>query len=126
MEMARPSAPDCRLGRLLAQPAPRATQLPRPLSAAAGSGILARSRQRERERWLTPREGSWMEIGSGSGRPIGTRPRQQARLVPAADLLRQPPQFFATASVECPYVPGRAERKLIVELTGFQAADFYD
>jgi len=67
-----------------------------------------------------------MEIGSGSGRPIGTRSRQQARLVPAGDLLRQPPQFFATASVECPYVPGRAERKLIVELTGFQAADFYD
>ena len=25
-------------------------------------------------------------------------------------------QFFATAAVPCPYVPGRAERKLIVEL----------
>src|SRR5207244_10800605 len=35
-------------------------------------------------------------------------------------------QFFATAAVPCPYVPGRAERKLIVELTGRGAAAFYD
>jgi arginyl-tRNA--protein-N-Asp/Glu arginylyltransferase len=35
-------------------------------------------------------------------------------------------QFFATAPVPCPYVPGRAERKLIVELTGRAAAAFYD
>jgi arginine-tRNA-protein transferase len=35
-------------------------------------------------------------------------------------------QFFATASVPCPYVPGRAERKLIVELTGRGAPVFYN
>ena len=35
-------------------------------------------------------------------------------------------QFFATASVPCPYVPGRAERKLIVELTGRAAPAFYN
>src|SRR3954447_11360764 len=35
-------------------------------------------------------------------------------------------QFFATASVPCPYVPGRAERKLIVELAGRGAPGFYD
>ncbi len=35
-------------------------------------------------------------------------------------------QFFATAPVGCPYVPGRAERKLIVELGGSGAALFYD
>jgi len=35
-------------------------------------------------------------------------------------------QFFATASVPCPYVPGRAERKLIVELTGRPAPAFYN
>ena len=35
-------------------------------------------------------------------------------------------QFFATTAVACPYVPGRAERKLIVELTGRTAAAFYD
>ena len=66
-----------------------------------------------------------MDIGSGGGRPIAARPRQH-KPVPASDLLRPQPQFFATASIACPYVPGRAERKLIVELAGFQAADFYD
>ena len=35
-------------------------------------------------------------------------------------------QFFATSPVSCPYVPGRAERKLIVELGGSGAALFYD
>ncbi|MGC2411549.1 MAG: arginyltransferase [Stellaceae bacterium] len=35
-------------------------------------------------------------------------------------------QFFATAASPCPYVPGRAERKLIVELTGPAAPEFYD
>jgi leucyl-tRNA---protein transferase len=35
-------------------------------------------------------------------------------------------QFFATVPVACPYVTGRAERKLIVELCGSGAALFYD
>src|SRR5260370_5081994 len=35
-------------------------------------------------------------------------------------------QFFATSPVACPYVSGRAERKLIVELGGSGAALFYD
>jgi arginine-tRNA-protein transferase len=35
-------------------------------------------------------------------------------------------QFFATAPVTCPYIAGRAERKLIVELVGNGAALFYD
>src|SRR5499427_121384 len=35
-------------------------------------------------------------------------------------------QFFATPPVACPYVPGRAERKLIVELGGGGSAAFYD
>ncbi|HKS89216.1 MAG TPA: arginyltransferase [Stellaceae bacterium] len=35
-------------------------------------------------------------------------------------------QFFATAAVPCPYLPGRAERKLIVELAGRAAPVFYD
>jgi len=35
-------------------------------------------------------------------------------------------QFFATAPVACPYVPNRAERKLIVELGGSGSARFYD
>jgi len=35
-------------------------------------------------------------------------------------------QFFATAAVPCPYVAGRDERKLIVELVGRGAPAFYD
>ena len=35
-------------------------------------------------------------------------------------------QFFATSPVTCPYIVGRAERKLIVELAGNGAALFYD
>jgi len=35
-------------------------------------------------------------------------------------------QFFATAAVPCTYVPGRDERKLIVELAGRPAAALYD
>src|SRR6516162_7190366 len=35
-------------------------------------------------------------------------------------------QFFATLPVACPYIPGRAERKLIVELGGDDGAAFYD
>ena len=34
--------------------------------------------------------------------------------------------FFATAPVPCPYIAGRAERKLIVELDGDSAPVFYD
>ncbi|HYZ42591.1 MAG TPA: arginyltransferase [Stellaceae bacterium] len=35
-------------------------------------------------------------------------------------------QFFATPPVPCPYVPHRAERKLVVELSGSGSALFYD
>ena len=35
-------------------------------------------------------------------------------------------QFFATSPVPCPYIPARSERKLIVELTGPAASEFYD
>jgi leucyl-tRNA---protein transferase len=35
-------------------------------------------------------------------------------------------QFFATSPVACPYIPGLAERKLIVDLGGSGAALFYD
>jgi leucyl-tRNA---protein transferase len=46
---------------------------------------------------------------------------------PASDGLVAPlQQFFATAPVACPYVPARAERKLIVELGGSGTAPFYD
>lgn len=38
-----------------------------------------------------------------------------------------PPQhFYRTAALPCPYIPGRIERKLITELTGHEAMDFYN
>ena len=54
------------------------------------------------------------------------RPPRGAR---AASRGRRPaafPRFFATAPVRCPYISGRAERKLIVELRGNGASLFYD
>jgi leucyl-tRNA---protein transferase len=72
-----------------------------------------------------------MEIGSGGTRSRVERPRPKAPSpAPAqqsvlADLIPFQ-QFFATAPVPCPYIPDRAERKLIVELAGRAAPAFYD
>ena len=63
--------------------------------------------------------------------------RRQAGDKPALDRSEREPslpfgllapltQFFASAAVPCPYLPGRAERKLIVELRGPDAAQTYD
>ena len=55
------------------------------------------------------------------------RPRLEAHLASTKERALAPlRQFFATAPVACPYVAGRAERKLIVELGGRGAALFYD
>ena len=61
--------------------------------------------------------------GPASKPPPGGR----LRTSPGAGRGRAAParQFFATPPVACPYVAGRAERKLIVEL-GNEDADFYD
>ena len=69
-----------------------------------------------------------MEIGSGGTRSRAERARPEARSAAPTQRLRPvvAPQFLATASVPCPYVPGRAERKLIVELSGRGAAAFFD
>jgi len=60
---------------------------------------------RRKREWLR-REARARSTGSGLGTPFR--------------------QFFATAPVGCPYLPGRAERKLIVELGGNGASLFYD
>jgi len=53
--------------------------------------------------------------------------RREACAPSAGNALMAPfRQFFATAPVGCPYLAGRAERKLIVELGGSGAALFYD
>lgn len=74
-----------------------------------------------------------MDIGPpGDDRPSRARGRREPRrAVPRNPLPRDPlgaplQQFFATSPVACPYVAGRAERKLIVELGGSAAAAFYD
>lgn len=68
-----------------------------------------------------------MEIGTGSGRPITgpswPEPSTVQKIPPHGIVLRQ---FFTAGPVACPYIAARAERKLIVELTGAGAAEFYD
>jgi arginine-tRNA-protein transferase len=72
-----------------------------------------------------------MEYRSGGTRSVADRSRPGA--AQTASVRGNPPrlgalarQFFATASVPCPYLPGRAERKLVVELTGREAPHGYD
>ena len=49
--------------------------------------------------------------------------QREARL---SEFLWPQRQFFAASPVGCPYLPGRAERKLIVDLVGSGGALFYD
>ena len=67
-----------------------------------------------------------MDIGSRGAGPRLERPRSRLRSGHIPDLGESLQPFFATAPVPCPYIAGRAERKLIVELTGREAAVFYD
>jgi leucyl-tRNA---protein transferase len=54
-------------------------------------------------------------------------PRREPPGAASADGVAAPfRQFFATTAVPCPYLPGHAERKLIVELGGRDSAAFYD
>jgi len=73
--------------------------------------------------------GNHMDLGSADGgeRPPRNRLQRDGRRggrreTPAAPRL----QFHATTPVACPYVPGRAERKQIVELDSAGAALIYD
>jgi leucyl-tRNA---protein transferase len=60
-----------------------------------------------------------MDIGpKGEGRPT-REPSQRGLLWPWR-------QFFAVSPVACPYIPGRAERKLIVDLAGPGGTHVYD
>jgi arginine-tRNA-protein transferase len=79
-----------------------------------------------------------MDIGSSGKRAGAERLRPDAApsapIGPIAPTTRRGPQmlgalarqFFATASVPCPYLPGRAERKLVLELAGSDAPTCYD
>jgi len=60
---------------------------------------------------------------SGEDRGIGRKPaRPVARDIPGA----VPLHFYRTATMPCPYVPGRIERKLVTELVGLNGAAFYN
>jgi len=69
-----------------------------------------------------------MDFGSGQeNRPKRQQAQRNSRATAMDGLLASPfRQFFATSPVPCPYIPGRAERKLIVELGGSGGAAFYD
>jgi leucyl-tRNA---protein transferase len=75
-----------------------------------------------------------MEIGSGDSGSRSRRSRPQLAPGTSRDRTEQSgptllggfQEFFATAPVPCPYIPGQAERKLVVELAGRGAAIFYD
>jgi arginyl-tRNA--protein-N-Asp/Glu arginylyltransferase len=67
-----------------------------------------------------------MDIGSGNVRPTAKPTWPEPHPASPFDRLPLLRQFFTTGPVACPYVAGRAERKLIVELAGAAAADFYD
>ena len=69
-----------------------------------------------------------MDLGPGAeSRPKRQQTERNSRASAIGGLLASPfRQFFATAPVVCPYIPGRAERKLIVELGGSGGAAFYD
>src|SRR5215813_11265193 len=69
-----------------------------------------------------------MDFGPGTENgPKRQHAQQNSRTTGIDGLLVAPfRQFFATSPVACPYIPGRAERKLIVELWGSGGAPFYD
>src|SRR6516165_6174560 len=69
-----------------------------------------------------------MDLGPGAeSRPKRQQTQRNSHASAIGGLLASPfRQFFATAPVVCPYIPGRAERKLIVELGGSGGAAFYD
>jgi leucyl-tRNA---protein transferase len=68
-----------------------------------------------------------MDFGPGTENKTKRRVQDNSRTTGIGGLLLAPSrQFFATSPVACPYIPGRAERKLIVELGGSGGAAFYD
>ncbi|MGH7076045.1 MAG: arginyltransferase [Stellaceae bacterium] len=63
--------------------------------------------------------------GTGSAERPKTR-RTVGRQRPAAPAPDLPQHFYRTASLPCPYLEGRIERKLVTELRGYDAGRFYN
>ena len=65
--------------------------------------------------------------GQATGQMTGEAARRlDAAIAPGPAPLAPPQHFYRTAALPCPYLPGRIERKLITELSGRQAAEFYN
>lgn len=63
--------------------------------------------------------------GTASSEGRGTRRKIVA--AGASDAIRNPPaHFYRTASMPCPYLHGRTERKLVTELSGRDGIGFYN
>ncbi len=68
-----------------------------------------------------------MDIGpKGESRPRREPLQREPRMAAQRGLSWPRRQFFAVSPVACPYIPGRAERKLIVDLAGSGGTHFYD
>lgn len=63
----------------------------------------------------------------GNGRITRRRATEPALRARSLEPLLVPPQqFYRTAPLPCPYLPGQIERKLITELAGHEAQEFYN
>jgi arginyl-tRNA--protein-N-Asp/Glu arginylyltransferase len=62
-----------------------------------------------------------MPEGHGQGRAAEKEQRTAPERLSVA-----PQHFYRTAALPCPYLPGKVERKLVTELAGRQAPDFYN
>jgi arginine-tRNA-protein transferase len=62
-----------------------------------------------------------MPEGHGQGRAA-----EKAQRTAPERLSVAPQHFYRTAALPCPYLPGKTERKLVTELAGRHAADFYN
>jgi len=62
-----------------------------------------------------------MPEGNGRGRELEREQRAAPERLSVA-----PQHFYRTSALPCPYLPGKAERKLVTELAGRQASSFYN
>ena len=65
----------------------------------------------------------WTRMPEGHGQG---RERDEGQRTAPERLSIAPQHFYRTAALPCPYLPGKAERKLVTELAGRHASAFYN